>query len=40
MWSNGSDAGIAFHKPLPADVLINTVGEGGAGPAPSGWKVL
>ena len=40
VWSSGGDAGIAFHKPMPADVLVDTVDEGGAEPGATGWKVL
>lgn len=40
VWSSGGDAGIAFHKPMPADELDDTVGAGGAEPGTAGWKVL
>lgn len=40
VWSSGSDAGIAFHKPMSPDDLVDTVGEGVIEALPVGRRVI
>lgn len=40
VWSSGADAGIAFHKPMSPEELVDTVGEVAAIPMPTGRKVI
>lgn len=40
VWSEGVDAGIAFHKPIAPDELVETLGVAMPDALPAGRKVL
>lgn len=40
VWSNGHEAGVAFHKPISPEELIETVGGEVPEQQPSGRRVL
>lgn len=40
VWSEGADAGIAFHKPIAKDELVDTLGDERPFEVPGGRKLI
>jgi hypothetical protein len=40
VWSSGNEAGVAFHKPISAEDLVETVGGDVPAMLPNGRRVL